>query len=412
MNVMKSTFRVLFYLRKNEVNKSGNSSIMVRITVNGEQVQFSSKLQIKPELWDTKNGKAVGKGAESMKTNRLLEAISAKANELYHKQLSEYGYVLPEKIKNIILGVDSDRRKMLLEHFDEYNEFYVLKIGKDTSQITANRYKLTKLRLQEFLKAEYNLSDIPVFELTPVFVEKFFLFLRNTHNCSNNTALKFIQRFRAVFYYIKNTGADIKINPFGSFKFRTTKVVREILTQEELDIIYKKEFLTERLGQVRDIFIFMCYTGFSYIDVAQLTEENIKTAFDGNQWVMTKRQKTSVPSNIRLLEIPLAIIEKYRGQQANGKLFPICSNQKMNEYLKEISIICGINKLITCHIARHTFGTTVTLANGVPIETVSKMLGHTDIRTTQIYAKIVDQKLSTDMDSLAKNYKRRKYINK
>jgi hypothetical protein len=237
MNVMKSTFRVLFYLRKNEVNKSGNSSIMVRITVNGEQVQFSSKLQIKPELWDTKNGKALGRTTEAMNINRLLDAISVKATELYQKQLSEYGYVLPEKIKNIILGVDTDRRKMLLEHFAEHNEFYVLKIGKDTSQITANRYKLTRLRLQEFLKAEYHLSDIPVFELTPAFVEKFFLFLRNTHNCSNNTALKFVQRLRAVFYYIKNTGADIKINPFGSFKFRTTKVVREVLSQQEIDTI-------------------------------------------------------------------------------------------------------------------------------------------------------------------------------
>lgn len=353
MNVMKSTFRVLFYLRKNEVNKSGNSSIMVRITVNGEQVQFSSKLQIKPEFWDTKNGKALGRSAESMNINRLLDAISVKANELYHKHLSEYGYVLPEKIKNIILGVDSDRRKMLLEHFAEHNEFYVLKVGKDTSQITANRYKLTRLRLQEFLKAEYNLSDIPVFELTPVFVEKFFLFLRDTHNCSNNTALKFIQRFRAVFYYIKNTGADIKINPFGSFKFRTTKVVREVLSQDEIDIIYKKEFLTERLEQVRDIFIFMCYTGLSYIDVTQLTEDNIQTAFDGHQWIMTSRQKTNVPSNIRLLEVPLAIIKKYSGQQANGRLFPVCSNQKMNEYLKEIATICGITKPITCHVARH-----------------------------------------------------------
>ncbi len=412
MNVMKSTFRVLFYLRKNEVNKSGNSSIMVRITVNGEQVQFSSKLQIKPELWDTKNGKAVGRNAESMNINRLLDAISVKTTELYHKHLSEYGYVLPEKIKNIILGIDTDRRKMLLEHFGEYNEFYILKIGKDTSQITANRYKLTKLRLQEFLKMEYHLSDIPVFELTPIFVEKFFLFLRNTHSCSNNTALKFIQRFRAVFYYIKDTGADIKINPFGSFRFRTTKVVREVLSQEEIDVIYRKEFLTERLSLVRDMFIFMCYSGLSYIDVARLTEDSVKTAFDGHKWIMIQRQKTSVPSNIRLLEIPREIIEKYRGQQINGKLFPICSNQKMNEYLKEIATICGINKCVTCHVARHTFGTTVTLANGVPIETVSKMLGHTDIKTTQIYAKIVDQKLSSDMDNLAKSYKKRRYANK
>jgi site-specific recombinase XerD len=381
---------------------------MVRITVNGGQVQFISKLQIKSELWDTKNGKALGRTAEAMNINRLLDAVSVKATELYQKQLSEYGYVLPEKIK----GVDTDRRKMLLEHFAGHNEFYVLKIGKDTSQITANRYKLTRLRLQEFLKAEYHLSDIPVFELTPVFVEKFFLFLRNTHNCSNNTALKFVQRFRAVFYYIKNTGADIKINPFGSFKFRTTKVVREVLSQQEIDTIYRKEFLTDRLTQVRDVFIFMCYTGLSYIDVARLRVEDVKTVFDGHQWVMIQRQKTNVPSNIRLLEVPLEIIEKYKEQQTGGKLFPICSNQKMNEYMKEITTICRINKCVTCHIARHTFGTTVTLANGVPIETVSKMLGYVDIKTTQIYAKIVDQKLSSDMDSLAKSYKRRRYTNK
>lgn len=406
--VKKSMFRTLFYLRKNEVNKSGNCSIMVRITINKEQTQFSSKLQIRPDLWDTANGKVSGRSAEAISINRLLETMRVKIDEIYHRHLNDYGYVLPEKIKNILLGIDTDKKKMLLEYFQEHNEFYLLKIGRDTSQVTHGRYELTKTRLKEFLKAEYKLSDIPVMELTPIFVEKFFLFLQNDHNCNNNTALKFVQRFRTVFNYIRSTGADIKIDPFVSFRFKTTKVVREVLTQEEIDIIYKKEFLTERLSHVRDVFIFMCYTGLSYIDVAQLAEDNIKTAFDGHQWVMTKRQKTDVPSNIRLLEIPLEIINKHRGQQKNGKLFPVCSNQKMNEYLKEIATICRINKQITCHIARHTFGTTVTLANGVPIETVSKMLGHTDVRTTQIYARIVDKKLSSDMDSLAKVYRIRK----
>lgn len=406
--VTKSMFRTLFYLRRNEVNKSGNCSIMVRITINGEKSQFSSKLQINPDLWDTTNGKVLGRSAEAISINRLLDAMRVKIDEIYYRHLNDYGYVLPEKIKNILLGIDTDKKKMLLEYFAEHNEFYLLKIGKDTSQTTHGRYELTKGRLKEFLMAEYKLSDIPIIELTPIFVEKFFLFLQNDHNCNNNTALKFVQRFRTVFNYIKSTGADIKIDPFVSFRFKTTKVVREVLTQEEIDIIYKKNFLTERLRHVRDVFIFMCYTGLSYIDVAQLTEDNIKTAFDGHQWVMTKRQKTNVPSNIRLLEIPLEIIERYKGKQEDGKLFPVCSNQKMNEYLKEIATICGINKPITCHVARHTFGSTVTLANGVPIETVSKMLGHTDVRTTQIYARIVDKKLSSDMDILAKAYNMRK----
>ena len=410
--VTKSMFRTLFYLRRNEVNKSGNCSIMVRITINGEKSQFSSKLQINPDLWDTTNGRVLGRSAEAISINRLLDAMRVKIDEIYYRHLNDYGYVLPEKIKNILLGIDTDKKKMLLEYFTEHNEFYLLKIGKDTSQTTHGRYELTKSRLKEFLMAEYKLSDIPVMELTPIFVEKFFLFLQNDHNCNNNTALKFVQRFRTVFNYIKSTGADIKIDPFVSFRFKTKKVVREVLTQEEIDIIYKKNFLTERLRHVRDVFIFMCYTGLSYIDVAQLTEDNIKTAFDGHQWVMTKRQKTNVPSNIRLLEIPLEIIERYKGKQKDSKVFPVCSNQKMNEYLKEIATICGINKQITCHISRHTFGTTVTLANGVPIETVSKMLGHTDVRTTQIYARIVDKKLSSDMDSLAKTYNTRKYAKK
>lgn len=351
--VKKSMFRTLFYLRKNEINKAGNCSIMVRITINKEQVQFSSKLQINPKLWDTSNGKVLGASTDALNINRLLNIMRVKIDEIYYQQLNEHGYVLPEKIKNIVLGVETDKKKMLLEHFAEHNEFYLLKIGRDTSQITYGRYELTKVRLKEFLKTEYKLSDIPVMELTPIFIEKFFLFLQQEHNCNNNTALKFVQRFRTVFNYIKSTGADIKIDPFVSFRFKTKKVVREVLTQEEIDAIYKKEFLTERLGQVRDIFLFMCYSGLSYIDVAQLTEDNVKTAFDGHQWIMTSRQKTNVPSNIRLLEIPLEIIEKYKGKQKDGKLFPVCSNQKMNEYLKEIATICGIDKPVTCHLARH-----------------------------------------------------------
>ncbi|MBK5720220.1 site-specific integrase [Dysgonomonas sp. Marseille-P4677] len=405
---MKSTFTILFYLRKNRKNENGQVPVMARITINGEMTQFSTKLQIDPDQWEQKMGRGIGRSSEIIQLNRLLDAMRVRATDLYHKYLHEQGYVLPEKIKNILLGIDTDKRKMLLEYFTEHNEFYKLKIGNHTSHTTHMRYELTRQRLQEFIKKENKLSDIPIIELTPLFIEKFFLFLQNEHDCSNNTALKFIQRFRAVFNYIKSTGADIKADPFASFKFKTTKVVREVLTQEEIDIIYKKEFLTERLCQIRDVFIFMCYSGLSYIDVAQLTEDNIKTAFDGHQWVMTKRQKTNVPSNIRLLEIPLEIVERYRGKQKDGKLFPVCSNQKMNEYLKEIATICGITKPITCHVARHTFGSTVTLANGVPIETVSKMLGHTDVRTTQIYARIVDKKLSSDMDSLARVYKTRK----
>ncbi|WP_165045272.1 site-specific integrase [Dysgonomonas sp. ZJ709] len=408
---MKATFRTLFYLRKNRPNSNGLVSIMARITVNGQITQFNTKLEVNPDIWDTKLGKVKGRNADATNLNRLLDNLRTKMDKIYNKLMDTKGYALPETIKNILFGIDPER-KTLLQYFTLHNEQYKLKVGKTTSQITYSRYELTKERVEEFIKKEYKLSDILLPEIDFLFVEKFYLSLRNDHDCSNNTAMKFIQRFRSVFTFSINLGAEVKINPFANFKFHNEKVHRQVLTQEEIDTIYRKEFLTERLSQIRDVFIFMCYTGLSYIDVARLTEDSVKTAFDGHQWIMIQRQKTSVPSNIRLLDIPLEIIERYKGQQTKGQLFPVCSNQKMNEYLKEIAIICGINKPMTCHIARHTFGTTVTLANGVPIETVSKMLGHTDIKTTQIYAKIVDQKLSSDMDSLAETYRSRKYANK
>ena len=265
-----------------------------------------------PTLWEQKTGRCVGRSSEVAKINRLLDGIRVRATDLYHKHLHEYGYALPEKIKNNILGIETDKKKMLFEYFDEHNEFYLLKIGHDTSQITYGRYLLTQNRLKEYLKEEYNLSDIPVIELTPVFIEKFFLYIQNKHHCSNNTALKFIQRFRTVFNYIKNTGADIKADPFACFRFKTKKVVREILTQEEIDAIYKKEFLTKRLSQVRHIFIFCCYTGLSFIDICSLKSEDIKVGPDKKLWIMILRQKTGLESNIPLLKIPLEIIKNMK----------------------------------------------------------------------------------------------------
>lgn len=185
---MKSTFTILFYLRKNRVNKNGESPIISRITINREKVQFSTKLQTHPTLWEQKTGRCVGRSSKVAKIDRLLDGIRVKNTDLYHKHLHEYGYALPEKIKNIILGIETEKKKMLLEYFDEHNEFYLLKIGHDTSQITYGRYQLTQNRLKEYLKAEYNLLDIPVIEVTPVSIEKFFLYLQNEHRYSNNNS--------------------------------------------------------------------------------------------------------------------------------------------------------------------------------------------------------------------------------
>lgn len=376
---MKATFRTLFYLRKNRPNSNGLVSIMARITVNGQITQFNTKLEVNPDIWDTKLGKVKGRNADATNLNRLLDNLRTKMDKIYNKLMDTKGYALPETIKNILFGIDPER-KTLLQYFTLHNEQYKLKVGKTTSQITYSRYELTKERVEEFIKKEYKLSDILLPEIDFLFVEKFYLSLRNDHDCSNNTAMKFIQRFRSVFTFSVNLGAEVKINPFANFKFHNDKVHREVLTQEEIDTIYRKEFRTERLSQIRDVFIFMCYTGLSYIDVARLTEDSVKTAFDGHQWIMIQRQKTSVPSNIRLLDIPLEIIERYKEQQTKGQLFPVCSNQKMNEYLKEIADLCGLKRTLSTHIARHTCATVVMLANNVSLENVAKILDSSILR--------------------------------
>ncbi len=406
---MKSTFRTLFYLRKDRVNSYGLVPIMIRITVNSQMTQFSSKLEVNPNLWDTKQGRAIGRTADATNLNRLLDNLRSKIDSLYNKELDDKGYALPDTIKNKLQGNDPDR-KSLVDYFNLHNEQYKLKIGNRSSSVTANRYELTKKRIIEYMQEKLGIKDIMVQEVNYMFIENFYLYLRNHSGCCNNTAMKFIQRFRTVFNFIVNTGLEVKIDPFANFRVHTEKVNREILSQEEIDIIYKKEFKTERLEQVRDVFIFCCYCGLAYIDVCKLSENEIRKAFDDQLWIMTERSKTGEKVNVRLFDIPLAIIEKYKGQRVrnNGKILPVSTNQKMNEYLKEIATICGIDKPLSTHVARHTFATTVTLANGVPIESVSKMLGHRSIKTTQIYAKVLDLKVSKDMDILALKLNQRK----
>jgi site-specific recombinase XerD len=233
-----------------------------------------------------------------------------------------------------------------------------------------------------------------------MFICDFEIYLLTTGGCKANTTAKFMQFFKRIIIIARNNGL-IVIDPFANYKIRLTKVDRGYLTQEDVEKILKKQFPVKRLELVRDIFIFSCFTGLAYIDVKNLVEKNIRTSFDGNLWIMTKRQKTKIESNILLLDVPKMIIEKYKGKSINGQVLPILSNQKMNAYLKEVGDLCEIDKELTFHLARHTFATTITLAKGVPIETVSKMLGHTNIRTTQIYARITDSKISNDMQALA-----------
>lgn len=374
---MKSTFRILFYLKKNEPKKNGHVTIMIRITVDGSNTQFSSKLDIHPDDWDVSKGQArTGKGysAKNSALNRLLESIKSELTVHYNRLMNVKGYALPEQIRNAFLGLE-EKEKTLITYFSRFNEQYKQKVGTTATQKTYTRYELTKQRLMDFMKGKYHVSDLPVCELNTVFVENFYLYLRNACAISNNTAMKFVQRFRTVLSYAKNTGLDF-IDPFANYKFNFDRVDRGYLEQSEIDKIYNKAFASKRLEQVRDMFIFSCYTGLSYIDLCRLIAENIRTGFDGRLWIMTKREKTGIDSNIPLLEIPRQILQKYEGKLKDGQLLPVISNQKTNDYLKVITALTGINKRLIFHTARHTFATTVCLTQGVPIESLSQMMGH------------------------------------
>ena len=397
----KSTFSVLFYLKKDKMKKNGLVPIHARITINGKQTQFNTKLEVLETNW--KSGRAIGKSMEIQRLNSMLDDIKANIRSHFHNQLMRDSYVTPESVKNALLGKEEEANT-IISFFTQHNDQYKKKVeaGEATPK-TYSRYELTKLRLTDFLKDEYRVSDLPIRQINKVFIENFYLYIIKNHDCSPNTAMKFIQRFRTVVNFAQGTGL-ITADPFANYKIRLEKVDRGYLTEDEIKIILKKKMVSERLEQVRDVFIFSCFSGLAYVDVANLKEDNIRKSFDGNLWIITKRQKTNTDVNVPLLDIPKMILEKYKGKLPNGKVLPIISNQKLNAYLKEIADVCGIKKNLTFHLARHTFATTTTLAKGVPIETVSKMLGHTNIETTQIYARITNNKISNDMQGLDKKF--------
>lgn len=396
---MSSTFRVLFYLRRNYVNKEGKASIMIRITISGEVVQFSSKLDIEPELWSGTAGRAIGRTGAAQKINTALDGIKTAIINHYRRISDREPSVTAEKVRNEFLGI-VPKGETLLELFDKHIEDTSKLVGISKSAATLQKHKVTRTHVANFMASRYKISDISLKEINHMFLTDFENFLRVEAQCNANTTAKFMQFFKRIIIIARNNGW-IHADPFANYIIRLQKVDRGYLTQEEIEAILKRKFESKRLEQVRDIFIFSCFTGLAYIDVKKLTKYNVRTSFDGNLWIMTKRQKTNVQSNILLLEVPQRIIEKYSSTLPDGILLPVLSNQKMNAYLKEIGDLCGIEKNLTFHLARHTFATTITLAKGVPIETVSKMLGHTNIKTTQIYARITDSKIGNDMQALA-----------
>lgn len=400
LRAQKSTFAVIFIIQKGKIREDGTVPIVARITVNGEMVHFATRMYIHPDRWQPKDYRTAGKTKEEKQINEMLEELRVLIRRKYDEMLRREEVITAGKLKNAITGLDQNATT-LLQVCDRFIEDYTdLLKTEQCCRETYLRYKLTRNRLAEFMQARYRLPDMAVKELHPRFATDFDRWLRMNYRLTNNSTMKLMRQLKTMLHVGYLNGWS-KNDPLASYKLHFEKVDRGYLTDEELDRLANKVFAMKRLEVIRDLFLFSCYTGLAYIDLKHLSADMLRRWPDGNLWIDTKRQKTDVPVHVRLLDVPIRLIEKYDGTTEGGLLVPVPSNQKVNAYLKEIASVCGIDKDLTFHMARHTFATTVTLANGVPIETVSKMLGHTNIQTTQIYARVIDTKINNDMEVLA-----------
>lgn len=402
---MKTKVSILFYAKKAKAAANGLVPIYTRITINGKRIELSTNRFVEISKWSTEAGKMKGSSEEARSINNHLDLLKSQIRdaemELIHKKIT----VTTETIKSKLLGVD-ERARMLVPIFQDHNNKIKELVGKEYAPGTLKRYTTSLKHTIEFMQWKYNVSDIDITKIDHAFITDYEFWLRSVRNCANNTAVKYLKNFNKIIKLcLANDWLDK--NPFANYKSKVKEVERVYLTEAEIQSIIEKDFKTERLSLVRDIFLFSCFTGLAYIDVKNLTKSHISIGIDGEKWIFTHRQKTETASKIPILPVTQMIIDKYADHPKSNnedRLLPVLTNQKMNAYLKEIAGVCEIEKELTFHIARHTFATTVTLTNGVPIESVSKMLGHKNLRTTQHYAKVLDKKVSEDMKILKNKF--------
>jgi site-specific recombinase XerD len=398
---MNSAVSILFYIKRAKINVDGVCPIYTRVTINSKRFEFSTNKFISPDKWSTEGAKVKGNSEDARSINNQLDIIKNQIMDaekrLYKKEIQ----INSENLRNELFGI-KERERLLIPIFTEHNRKIKELVGSEYAPGTLERYETSLKHTKDFLQWKYKVSDINIEKIDHAFITEYEFYLRTERKCANNTAVKYIKNFHKIINICLANGWLTK-DPFANYKAKVKEVIREFLTEQEIQSLMEKEFVSERLELVRDIFVFSCFTGLAYIDVKQLSKDNIVLGIDGDKWINKNRQKTDTTSKIPILPTAQFIIDKYANHPVcvnEDKLLPIFSNQKMNAYLKEIATVCGINKELTFHIARHTFATTVTLSNGVPIETVSKMLGHTNLKTTQHYAKILDKKISEDMKIL------------
>ena len=395
----RKTFTILFYVKRTKLLKNGEAPIFMRITVDSVKEEIAIKRSIKLEHWDTGKNRAKPTNPFNKELNHYLDHIRNRLYSIQKELEDENKIVTAELLKNRYNGIN-EMNVSFVELYTEHNKKLKELEGKDFSLATIERHETSKNHVVEFMQAKYGKSDFLLREITTDFIKEYEHFLKTTKNCAHNTTVKYIRNMGKILRLAEQKDI-IKKTPMSNLKFSIQEVNKEFLSEQELKTLLQKEFVTDRLAQIRDVFVFCCFTGLAFIDVKQLRKDDFSIV-DGETIIRKQRQKSGVFYNVPLLPIPKQILDKYSNKYLpNGQVLPVPSNVKMNAYLKEIADVCGINKTLTTHCARHTFATSVTLANNVSIESVSKMLGHKSIKMTQQYAKVLEKTVVREMGELS-----------
>jgi len=388
----RSTFKVLFYVNGSK-EKNGIVPIMGRVTINGSVAQFSCKQTIPKALWDAKGNRAKGKSIEARDINHALDNIKAQIIKHYQRISDREAYVTAEMVRNAYQGIGSEY-ETLLGAFDKDNATFQKRVGTDRVKGTYMARVRARNHVAAFIKANYKRSDLSMLELTPDFIKEFAVFLSTDRGLQNGSIWTNCMWLKGVVMRAHFNGL-IPRNPFAQFHISPNIKEREYLTEEELKTLMTHEFADAKLSYIRDIFVFASFTALSFVDVKGLTTDDI-VEVNGEKWILSKRHKTKVPFQVKLLDIPLQIIKRYEEFQTDKSVFPNLNYWSICKPLKKMIKECGITKDISFHTARHGFAT-LALSKGMPIESVSRVLGHTNIVTTQLYAKITTQKIDHDL---------------
>lgn len=397
----RNTFNLVCLIRKSRVLKNGEVPIFIRITVNKKVADIPLSWTVLPSLWNQDKGEMNGKGRDVKELNYNIQFIKSRILQIHHELESDGKHITAQLLKDMYLGnhEDEEKGKTLVEVHSDHNERCRKLIGIEYSQSTIYKFDTSLKYLKEFMSIELNIDDIPLKEINEDFIRKYELYLKTEKGCANNSAIKHLKIFKKIIR-IALVNDWLQKDPFAPIKFRQDEVHVEFLTMYELNTLMEKKMHCKRLEQVRDVFVFCAFTGLAFVDVKSLQTEHIIHGNKGEMWIRKPRVKTNNMCNIPLLKISRDLIAKYKddkGCLSRGQILPVPTNQKMNSYLKEIATICNINKRLSTHTARHTFATSVTLANKVTMENVAKMLGHSSTRMTQHYAKVLDQSIMEDM---------------